>query len=480
MMEFDAVDMIGSAGVRNLAVSAAVVGDLRYLRAEFAALDVSYLLVRDSAHRLVLAVDSAHRTALRRVLGAAMVAGFTCNELRHNVFRLGRDLDPAHHVEIELWDHHGDTVECPRPNALTRNVFDLDDVNPTTVLLYDASWPTLDGMFAPHATDVGFDIDIVYSWVDGSDPEFRARRAGMMAQVVVGEGDEADARIRQIDELRYALRSVHKNAPWIRRIFIATDSELPQWLTDDPQVTVVRAVDHFSDTSGLPVFNSHAIECQLQHIEGLSEHFLYSNDDMFFARPVRPSMFFTPAGISRFIEAGTRIGPGGNNERRSGFENAARVNRQLLTRRFGPVITRHLEHTPVPLRRSVLHEMEQVFGEDFARTRASRFRAATDISVTNSLYHYYALLTGRAVPQETATMRYVDTTRHAGLALLEGLRRSRNADFFCLNDGSFPEVAETERVRAVSEFLQVYFPDPAPWEEIPDDDPLAALESGAA
>lgn len=480
MVEFGAVDMTGSAGVRNLAVSAAVVGDLRYLRAEFAAHDVSYLLVRDSAHRLVLAVDSAHRTALRRVLGAAMVAGFTCNELRHNVFRLGRDLDPAHHVEIELWDHHGDTVECPRPNALTRNVFDLADVNPTTVLLYDASWPTLDGMFAPHATDVGFDIDIVYSWVDGSDPEFRARRAGMMAQVVVGEGDEADARIRQIDELRYALRSVHKNAPWIRRIFIATDSELPQWLTDDPRVTVVRAVDHFSDTSGLPVFNSHAIECQLQHIEGLSEHFLYSNDDMFFARPVRPSMFFTPAGISRFIEAGTRIGPGGNNERRSGFENAARVNRQLLTRRFGPVITRHLEHTPVPLRRSVLHEMEQVFGEDFARTRASRFRAATDISVTNSLYHYYALLTGRAVPQETATMRYVDTTRHAGLALLEGLRRSRNADFFCLNDGSFPEVAETERVRAVSEFLEVYFPDPAPWEEIPDDDSLAALESGAA
>lgn len=480
MVEFEAVGTTGPAGVRNLAVSAAVVDDLRYLRAEFAAQDVSYLLVRDSSHRLVLAVDSAHRPALRRVLGAAMVAGFTCNELRHNVFRLGRDIDPAHHVELELWDYHGDTVECPRPNALTRNVFDLADVARTTVLLYDASWPTLDGMFAPHATDVGFDIDIVYSWVDGSDPEFRARRAGMMAQVVVGEGDDADARIRQIDELRYALRSVYKNAPWIRRIFIATDSAVPQWLADDPRVTIVRAVDHFSDTSGLPVFNSHAIECQLQHIEGLSEHFLYSNDDMFFARPVRPSMFFTPAGISRFIEADTRIGPGGNNERRSGFENAARVNRQLLARRFGPVITRHLEHTPVPLRRSVLLEMEQVFSEDFARTRTSRFRAATDISVTNSLYHYYALLTGRAVPQEAAKMRYVNTTSHSGLALLEGLVRRRNVDFFCLNDGSFPEVAEAERVRVVSEFLREYFPDAAPWEEISDDDPMAALEPGAA
>ncbi|MFB7722395.1 stealth family protein [Nocardia sp. NPDC056100] len=469
------------ASVANLGTSSAVLDDLRHLRAEMIAAEVPYLLVRDSDHRLVLAVDAAHRAALRRVLGAAMVAGFICNEKQHNVFRLGRDLDTAHHVDIELWEYHGDTVECPRPNALTRNVFDLADVEQSTVLLYDTSWPTLTGMFAPHPGDVGFDIDIVFSWVDGTDPEFRARRAGMLAQVVVGEGDAADARIRQIDELRYALRSVHKNAPWIRRIFIATDSKVPEWLGDDPKVTVVRAIDHFPDVSGLPVFNSHAVECQLQHIEGLSEHFLYSNDDMFFARPVRPSMFFTPGGISRYIEAGTRIGPGANNERRSGFENAARMNRQLLQGRFGHMITRHLEHTPVPLRRSVLHEMEQAFPEDFARTRTSRFRAATDISVTNSLYHYYALLTGRAVPQEAAKMRYVDTTMYTGLALLEGLARRRNVDFFCLNDGSFPEVPEAERVRAVSEFLETYFPEPAPWEK-PDSitGSLAAFESGAA
>lgn len=468
------------AAVANMAVSTAVVDDLRYLRAELTAADTPFLLLRDADHHLRLAVDATHRAELRRVLGAAMVAGFSCNEVRHNVFRIGRDLDRAHHVELELWEYHGDTVECPRPNALTRNVFDVADVEQTTVLLFDTSWPTLEGMFAPHPADVGFPIDIVYSWVDGSDPEFRARRAGMMAQVVVGEGDDADARIRQIDELRYALRSVRKNAPWIRRIFIATDSQVPEWLADDPKVTIVRAADHFSDLSGLPVFNSHAVESQLQHIEGLSEHFLYSNDDMFFARPVRPSMFFTAAGISRFIEAGTRIGPGTNNERRSGFENAARVNRRLLAQRFGHVITRHLEHTPVPLRRSVLREMEQTFPEDFARTRASRFRAATDISVTNSLYHYYALLTGRAVAQESAKVRYVDTTGHAGLALLPGLARHRNVDFFCLNDGSFPEVAEAERVRVVSEFLENYFPEPAPWERVDDADPLTALEPGAA
>ncbi|MEV6429260.1 stealth family protein [Nocardia sp. NPDC051463] len=450
----------------NLLVSTTLIDDLGYLRAELVAAEVPFLLVRDCGHRLVLAADAAHRAMVQRVIATAITSGFTCEEVQHNVLRLGRDADRAHHVDLELWQYHGDTVECPRPNALTRMVFDLADIEQTTVRLFERGWPTLVDMFAPQPTDVAFDIDIVFSWVDGSDPEFRARRAGMLAQVVVGEGDDADARIRQIDELKYALRSVDKNAPWIRRIFIATDSAVPDWLGAHPKVTVVRAVDHFSDTSGLPTFNSHAVECQLQHIEGLSEHFLYSNDDMFFARPVRPSMFFTPAGVSRFIEAGTRIGPGRNNERRSGFENAARVNRELLAARFGHVIIRHLEHTPVPLRRSVLLEMEEEFSGDFARTRTSRFRSATDISVTNSLYHYYALFSGRAVPQESARMRYVDTTSRNGLALLDGLAADRDVDFFCLNDGSFPEITEAERVRAVSEFLSGYFPDRAPWERV--------------
>lgn len=466
-MEYQgAVEMVIRPTAGNLLVSTALIDDLGYLRAELAAAEVPFLLVRDCGHRLVLAADAAHRTMVQRVTATAIAAGFACTDVQHNVLRLGRDADPAHHVDLELWQYHGDTVECPRPNALTRMVFDLADVEQTAVRLFERSWPTLTDMFAPQPTDVSFDIDIVYSWVDGSDPEFRARRAGMLAQVVVGEGDDADARIRQIDELKYALRSVYKNAPWIRRIFIATDSAVPEWLSAHPKVTVVRAVEHFSDTSGLPTFNSHAVECQLQHIEGLSEHFLYSNDDMFFARPVRPSMFFTPAGVSRFIEAGTRIGPGRNNERRSGFENAARVNRELLATQFGHVITRHLEHTPVPLRRSVLLEMEAEFADDFARTRTSRFRSATDISVTNSLYHYYALLSGRAAPQESAQMRYVDTTSRTGLALLDGLAARRDVDFFCLNDGSFPEITEAERVCAVSKFLVGYFPDRAPWERV--------------
>jgi hypothetical protein len=106
------------------------------------------------------------------------------------------------------------------------------------------------------------------------------------------------------------------------------------------------------------------------------------------------------------------------------------------------------------------------FQRTFARTQASRFRSATDISVTNSLYHYYSLLTGRAVQHEAAKVCYVDTTARTGLAKLPKLLKHRHFDFFCLNDGSFPEVDAQERAAVVGEFLERYFPMPAPWEHV--------------
>ncbi|MDC8983282.1 stealth family protein [Mycobacterium marinum] len=481
----------------SLTPQEAQIEDLVFLRKTLNRAGIPFLLIRNHSGRPILAVDIQLRPALERALAAACAAepmyaktidekgispvllanGHLSRVADPQILRLyRRRIAPGGFrygamfgVEIQFWVFEETLIRCPIENSLTRKVLPRDELSPSSVKLYGYKWPTLDGMFTPHASDVTFDIDLVFSWVDGSDPEFRARRAAQMSQHVVGEGDDAEARIRQVDELKYALRSVNMFAPWIRRIFIATDSTPPPWLAEHPNVTVVRAEDHFSDRAALPTYNSHAVESQLHHIPDLSEHFLYSNDDMFFGRPLKASMFFSPGGVTRFIEANTRIGLGANDPARSGFENAARVNRQLLFARFGQMITRHLEHTAVPLRKSVLIELEREFPEEFARTQASAFRSGTDISVTNSLYHYYALMTGKAVQQEKAKVLYVDTTTRAGLGLLPELRRRRNFDFFCLNDGSFPEVGGTERAERVVNFLERYFPIPAPWEKVAAD-----------
>jgi UDP-glucose 4-epimerase len=478
----------------TLTPTQATVEDLLVVADALSAADIDYLLVRGEGTIPVLAVDRARRRAVAAALATAfenepfyskttgrdaalliadgkLAGGSKARILRlfrPRVDRAGRlHYGASSAVRLEFWEFGIDEIVAPAPNAIMRSRLPREEAIEATVERFGREWRTLDGMFDPLASDITFDIDLVFSWVDGSSAEFQRLRALRMQSYVVGEGDDSAARYRQLDELRYALRSVYLFAPWIRRIFIVTDSPAPLWLAEHPSVTLVPSSEFFADPATLPTHNSHAIESQLHHIEGLSEHFLYSNDDMFFARPVSPEMFFSPGGITRFIEATTRIGLGANSPERSGFENAARVNRALLLRRFGRVTTRHLEHAPTPLRRSVLYEMEREFAADFARTAASPFRSSADISVTNSLYHYYALMTGRAVVQPNARVTYVETTLTSSLRQMKALLRDRSQDFFCLNDGSVPELSIEERMTAVVSFLNSYFPIPAPW-ELPD------------
>jgi hypothetical protein len=473
-----------------------MVDDLLALRDALDAADIPCLLVRDDDGRPIVAVDRALRARLAAALaeafaeepfyaeaiapakalgvGAVLLAdGRLAGHRKAGAMRVYRPrVAPAGRlrygretaVQLELWRFGDETLKAPLPNALMRATMPRSEAVVDTVLRYGREWQTIRDMWEPLASDVSFDIDMVFSWVDGSSDEFQRERAKRMQAYVVGEGDDSEARFRQIDELKYALRSVHMHAPWVRRIFIATDSPAPEWLAEHPKVTIVPAAEMFSDPSVLPTHNSHAVEAQLHHIEGLSEHFLYSNDDMFFGRPLTPELFFSPGGITKFVEATTRIGLGETHAKRSGHDNAARTNRRLLRERFGTITTRHLEHCAAPLRRSVMAELEAEFPEEFRRTAAARFRSATDISVTNSLYHYYALMTGRAVQQRDAKVQYIETTLRKALPAMRRLLKRRDQDMFCLNDGSFPEISAEERTRAVREFLEAYFPIPAPWE----------------
>jgi hypothetical protein len=477
----------------TLTPSQATREDLYFVRDVLDRASIAFLLVRGNDDRPVLAIDRRQRKAVRSALAEACadepfyakaVDGTRRRVLLVADGKIATDASTrsvilfrprvtetgdlrygaATGIRLEFWDFGDSSITAPAENALMRTTLPLEEYVPDQVSRYGRDWPTMAGMFDPLANDIDFDIDIVFSWVDGAAIEWQRARAKRMKSYVVGEGDDSHARFRQLDELKYALRSVYLFAPWIRNIYIVTDSPRPDWLDDHPRVRIVPSEQFFADPSVLPTHNSHAVESQLGNIEGLAEHFLYSNDDMFFGRPVGPEAFFSPGGVTKFIEATTRIGLGQSNAARSGFENAARVNRQLLSGRFGKVITRHLEHTPVPMRRSVLTELEAEFPSEFARTAASAFRSATDISVTNSLYHYYALLAGRAVTETGVRALYIDTTARSGLGQMRKLVTRRNVDLFCLNDGSFPEITDEARATAVRSFLDGYYPLAAPWE----------------
>lgn len=514
---FDRDDIVvrkGQYALRNghITPHESMVEDLCAVASALDGAGIDYLLVRRDGGRPVIAVDRAERKRVARALAEAfadepfysatlvpdkaagdrhvLVAdGSLSSHRKPKAVRLYRPrVEPVGRlrygaetaVQLEFWRFGEDVIEAPVENALMRRTLPRGEAVEETVHLHGREWRTLEHMWSPLASDVDFEIDMVFSWVDGSDVEFLRERARRMQTYVVGEGDDSEARYRQIDELKYALRSVYLFAPWVRRIFICTDSRPPAWLAKHPKVTIVRAEEMFADTSVLPTYNSHAVESQLHRIPGIAEHILYSNDDMFFGRPLSPDLFFSPGGITKFVEAGTRIGLGDSDPSRSGFENAARVNRRLLRERFGKVTTRHLEHCAAPLRKSVMAELEREFPDEFRRTAASRFRSATDISVTNSLYHYYALLTGRAVVQTDAKVKYIETTLKRALPAMKRLLKRRDMDMFCLNDGSFPEISVEERTEAVIDFLERYFPFAAPWEKGATDAAEPAFDAAGA
>lgn len=135
----------------------------------------------------------------------------------------------------------------------------------------------------------GGEIDFVIIWVDGSDPEWLAEKAKYAPPA---DTDNRPERYRDWGLLPYWFRGVEKFAPWVRKIHFVTWGHIPKWLnTAHPKLNIVRHEDYIPEKY-LPTFSSHTIELNLHRIEGLSENFVYFNDDMFLTAPVSQETFF--------------------------------------------------------------------------------------------------------------------------------------------------------------------------------------------
>ncbi|MET9696551.1 stealth family protein [Streptomyces sp. NPDC006529] len=375
--------------------------------------------------------------------------------------------------DLEFWEQEEGRLIAPRPNRVTGSVpCDAPRITvPVNRLTSFASHHTrrtrhvrtVEAYAASLPEDIRFPVDVVYTWVDGDDPEWRRRRREQG-----GEGYHAEsanpARYLNRDELRYSLRSVEQHAPWVRRIFLVTDRQRPQWLEEGhPRITVVDHREIFDDPAALPTFNSHAIESRLHHIDGLAEHFLYFNDDMFLGRPVTPRDFFLSNGMTRAFLSPSQIPRSEVTPGDRPVNAAAKNNRRLLEELFGTTLVQKLRHAPYPLRRSVLAEIEERFAGPHRATTFSRFRSATDLSVPSSLYHYYAYLTGRAVPSDIA-FAYLPLDRPQIERRLNILLARRDRQAFCINDTVSDGHDQERQARMVQDFLRAYFPVPGPFE----------------
>jgi len=340
-------------------------------------------------------------------------------------------------------------------------------VEPTQWVVDGSARPALPTLTQQHAFDVDFPIDVVYTWVDGDDPDWQLRKSTAHEAVGLGQLNQFasnDSRFLSRDELRYSLRSLDMYASWVRRVYLVTDDQVPTWLdVDNPRIVVISHRELFGSRGKLPTFNSHSIESQLHHIPGLSGHFLYLNDDFFFGRPVEPRLFFHGNGLAKFFPSTAKLGLGPTGAFDRPVMSGGKNNRELIHKTFGRAASNKFKHVPQSLLKDVLAEMEERFPEEFEATASRQFRSPSDLSVVSSLHHHYAYMRGRAV-EGVIRYFYADIAAPNTAHRLERLLRTRGHDTFCLNDHDSSGVDPAVQQQMMHSFLQRYFPLPSNFE----------------
>lgn len=439
-----------------------------------------YFLTNDANdHRFQLGIDEKHWDAFVDSLAAvaaerALYVGIGATTRRNSVIPFAVEalrpgvLEAARHqgvIDVFAFYQdrtsgtvYGHQYRC-QVERWTRNEHDMYTSavrNPTTQMVSPSLLTTVAGppgrteerrlaaAVTPTVFDVDYPIDAVYMWVDGNDPDWRRRFAEAKAATGDATSGESVAiwRFRDRDELRHSLRSLEMYAPWIRHIHLVTDRQVPEWLdTSHPKISVVDHREIFGDDATLPTFNSHAIGSRLHHIPGLADHYLVLNDDVFFASPIRPEVFFEGNGALRFFLSKSRA-PIIEPEAMTAIESARRNAATLLERDFGKRISAIFLHAPVAQNRQIMLELEERYPQAFEADRHSQFRSHTDVEVNSWLHHYYAYLTGRAVPG-SLRYGYFDINQAKLRRQMSRAGKVGKLQVFCVNDGP-PENPDDE------------------------------------
>lgn len=310
-----------------------------------------------------------------------------------------------------------------------------------------------------------FPIDIVYTWVDYDDPEFQ-RTLVHFRGGKVNRNTMSSARFKSHDELRYSLRSIELYAPWYNRIYIVTNGQVPNWLAEHPRVSIITH-EQILDRKYLPTFNSHVIGSALHNIPGLSEHYIYFNDDVMLLRPVDRSEAFSDGGLNYAFIGRVLLGNGSPLPHETATEWGGKNARELISGKWGYSFSRRFGHMYHTQRKSVAMECERHFSEAYHKCRQNRFRAMSDILCCSFLNHYVGYISGKTlftnnrghfvrVRTSEAVQKY---SQIMGRKHSPGGRSVVCLNDYMPNDGGAPDYQEK-----LAEFLEAYYPVPSEFE----------------
>lgn len=322
------------------------------------------------------------------------------------------------------------------------------------------------------------DIDFVIAWVDGSDKEW----LDIKNKYQSGESsDDGIERYRDMNLVKYWFRGIEKFTPWVRKIHFITWGHIPEWLDKShPKINIVRHEDYMPDEI-LPVFNSSVVELFLHRIPGLSEYFVYFNDDMFFLNELKEEHFFKnnkPVDMLAFQP----VVANPDNPVMSGIymNNSVIISKHFKKReqvkkhpwhyfRIGypplyflynmlelafPLYTGfYTVHGPSPFLKSTYEKIWEFEEKTLMKAAHNRFRSPSDL--TQCLFREWQMLEGNFVPQNM----------HKGFKYYEmnddindicNTISKRKKDIICINDTKYLENEDYVKERLHEAFKKVF------------------------
>ena len=333
-------------------------------------------------------------------------------------------------------------------------------------------------------------IDFVIAWVDGNDPEWQARKRRLEGKA--GEDDQPE-RYRDWGLLRYWFRGVEKFAPWCGKVFLVCDQEAPDWLRRDcDRLVIVRHEDYLPEAFR-PAFSSHPVELNIHRIPGLSQRFVYFNDDMFLLRPVEETFFFRK-GLPRDAALLNPVPTVDLKKRKGGriftipLNNAEYLNRDFefrscirahplkwLSLKYGKKALRNLMlltwprfvgfdelHLPQAFLKSAFEDAWDEDGDILAET--SRHPLRDDRDVNQWLIRERQLAKGLFMPRSPKAAGKVfdlDLEGDAAARAIEG----QAVPMVCLNDGPMEEEAFCRMREKVQDAFRKILPEPCIFEK---------------
>ena len=289
-----------------------------------------------------------------------------------------------------------------------------------------------------------FPIDIVIPYVNNQDPVWQKEYEKYKNIKSSSLHANSEVRYRDWGTLKYLLRSIETNIPWINKVFIivCSESQIPEWLdTSNPKLEIVLHKDYIPEQF-LPTFNANTIETFLHRIKNLSEHFIYGNDDFFFLKPLEREDFFKDGKmVMNLTKNVTKHGYLYEDQ----WDNCCRIG----MREYGGYDSCYhynTDHGFTPMRKSTLQHLFDMYGDELYKTMSP---TRENKNVNQHLPHCYELSIHNLLPCKIKN-------RHIRVDVDDYFKSTRGLDTYAIEDVTVSNFNETKKKLLL--FMDVMYP----------------------